>query len=131
MGKQENLENRDFIRKFRRAKPREGELAATHHRGGTASGLGSYTENISHVFTLSLTVEVELRFFCTRHGRNWPKLAQWNPTFFSKFRVIKQNSEGILMMLWVVVSSEVVHLLLWDGDPRLQTHRLGKKRKVY
>jgi hypothetical protein len=25
---------------------------------------------------------------------------------FSKFRAIKQKSEGILMMLWVVVSSE-------------------------
>ena len=49
---------------------------------------------------------------------------------FSKFRPIKENSEGILMMLWVVVSSEVVHLLLWLDNPWLRTHRLREKQKI-
>src|SRR5690349_23452650 len=49
---------------------------------------------------------------------------------FSKFRAIKQKSEGILMILWVVVPSEVVHLLLWFDDPWLRTHRLREKQKL-
>src|SRR5689334_22622325 len=50
---------------------------------------------------------------------------------FSKFCPIKENSEGILMMLWVVVSSEVVHLLLWFDNPWLRTHRLREKQILY
>jgi hypothetical protein len=56
------------------------------------------------------------------------------PTFgdflrFSKFRSMKEKSEGILMILWVVVSSEVVHLLLWFDGPWVRTHRLREKQK--
>src|SRR5690349_13897808 len=63
------------------------------------------------------------------------KLLAKVPTFgdflrFSKFRAIRQKSEGILMILWVVVSSEVVHLLLWFDDPWLRTHRLREKQKL-
>src|SRR5690348_2758081 len=47
---------------------------------------------------------------------------------FSKFCPIKEKSEGILMMLWVVVSSEVLHLLLWFNNPWLRTHRLREKQ---
>src|SRR6188472_850804 len=48
---------------------------------------------------------------------------------FSKFRAIKQKSEGILMILWVVVPSEVGHLLLWIDNPWLRTH-LREKQKT-
>jgi len=48
---------------------------------------------------------------------------------FSKLRSMKEKSEGILMILWVVVPSEVVHLLLWFDDPWLRTHRLREKQK--
>src|SRR5690348_16849307 len=43
---------------------------------------------------------------------------------FSKFCPLEEKSEGILLTLWVVVSSEVVHLLLWFDNPWLRTHRL-------
>ena len=49
---------------------------------------------------------------------------------FSKFCPIKENSEGILMMLWVMVSSEVVHLLLWFDNPWVRTHRLREKQNL-
>jgi hypothetical protein len=62
------------------------------------------------------------------------KLLCKNPNFrdflrFSKFRAIKQQSEGILMILWVVVSSEVVHLPPWFDNPWVRTHRLREKQK--
>jgi len=74
------------LQEFRKVTPRQGELAATHHRGGTASGLGSYTENISHVFKLSLTVEVELSFFSLLHG---PKTGPAEPNFFFAQHVVQ------------------------------------------
>jgi len=67
------------LQEFRKVTPRQGELAATHHRGGTASRFASYTENISHVFKLFLTVEVKLCFFCTPpRVENGPR----EPNFF-------------------------------------------------
>ena len=48
-------------------------------------------------------------FAKTRKFRDFPR--------FSKFRAIKENSKGILIILGVVVSSEVLHLLLWFDNP--------------
>jgi len=50
-----------------------------------------------------------------------------NFEIFFSFPSFEEKSEGILMILWVVVSSEVVNLLLWFDNPWLRTHRLGKK----
>jgi len=49
---------------------------------------------------------------------------------FSKFHAINEKSEGILIILWVVVSSEAVHLLLWFDNPWVRTHRLREKQKL-
>jgi hypothetical protein len=68
--------NLRFCKEFRKVTSRQGERAATHRRDGTASGLGSYTENISHVFKLSLTVEIELCFLHSPMGRNGPSGTQ-------------------------------------------------------
>ena len=74
------------MQEFRRATPRQGELAAPHHRGGTATGLASYTENISHEFKLFLTVEVNFVFFALAHGA---KTGPVETNFFSAQRVVQ------------------------------------------